>query len=782
MNHSAELRIEGNDDALRADIRSRQYLAFAAHLPITVPAVLGCALAAAWAFMGDVGPLAVLLPLFIVVCIETYTVWHVYRRQLSRMQVSAADVRFVAIRSAVLGICLMAPLAMWFQRASSDAQIVIVAVVAAMIGLGGFVLSSIAAAGYGWTVSTIIVACMALQVTGKPVFQILTALLLVYGAVLVAIIAFASRNFANRARAEASAERQHELVNLLLKDFEGSARDWLWDTDHQGHLRHVSPRLVEAFGQSRIALEGLSLVQLLRDSFRKDGREISEEHDFLQLRLASRKAFRDQVVPLVVDGKLRWWSLTAKPLFDRLGVHRGWRGVGSDVTDAQRRELEMIQLANFDSLTSLPNRHQFQGYLDATLKDAENSSITALFVIDIDNFKVVNDSLGHVVGDQLLALIAQRLSECVEEKQMLCRLGGDEYALIAPDATDEHACLRQGQRLMEAVREPFLVNENRIEIRCSIGVAHAPAHGSTAEQLLKSADTALYSSKDAGRGRLSMFDSEMDARSRQRVIVQTDLANALANKELVLHYQPQIDTRTMRVVGFEALMRWYRDGRSFIAPSEFIPIAEESGLIVPIGKWALETACKAARALPPDLFVAVNLSAVQFISRSLVDLVDQAVANAGIAPSQLELEITETSLIEDSVHARETLRALRSRGYSIALDDFGTGYSSLAYLRSFPIDRLKIDGAFTSGLVDDTTGDASAIIRAIIQLASALKLRATAEGVETKGQLDLLMAKGCYEAQGFYFAHPMAEQEIVPFLEAWNSEYSTRFENQAMVG
>jgi diguanylate cyclase (GGDEF)-like protein len=749
-------------------------------IPLTAPANCAFALFAAWAFYDITPVIALAVGVVAVFVIETTTLLHWLRKRPLDTPIAASDLAWVSIRAWLLAAAMAAPTIYWFPRVSPDAQLMIASIVSALIGIGAFVLSPIAIAALGWVVVLTLCACAALALAGGSTFHQLMGLLVGYAVIMNVVVITSARTLVARVRAEAHADRQREVVDLLLKDFEGSARDWLWETDTRGKLRHVSARLVEMFGQPKEALEDMLLVDLLRNSFLSASSEESEAHDVLQLRLSARKAFRDQVVPVFVNRSLRWWSLTAKPLFGRSGAQIGWRGVGSDITDAQRRDIEMTQLANFDSLTGLANRHQFQACLDAALKeppaegDKKNTPAEPpkllLMVLDLDNFKTINDTLGHLIGDELLRAIAQRLQGVVSEDEMLCRLGGDEYALVVPGNNDEASCFAHGQLLLETIREPFDIRGNRIEVRGSVGVACAPQHGSTSEQLLKAADTALYASKDAGRDGVSIFSGDMEQRALQRASVQNELGRALEKNEMELHYQPQVDSRTLEVVGFEALLRWRRGHKRLVSPSHFIPIAEETGLIIPIGTWALQRACHDVARWPEPLFVAVNFSAMQFASRGLITTIREALEAANVKPVRVEIEITESSLIEDSQHARDTLKKLRAIGHRVALDDFGTGYSSLAYLRSFPIDKLKIDGAFTAGLHDDETGEASAIVRAIIQLASALKLKTTAEGVETHAQLDLLRAKGCAQFQGYYFAQPMPAEEIPAFLEAWEDE------------
>jgi diguanylate cyclase (GGDEF)-like protein len=764
-------QLAAEDESLAQQIRSRQFRDCMRLIPMTAPA--NCALAAAGVWMfHDVAPLQLLvLALIVTFLAEADSLWHYFSSRTMDRHIDEGDLRRISIRLAIIAISLLAPTVFYLPRVSSDEQLLIVAVVAGLIGAGGFVMSPITSAGITWTISTSVVAAIALFAANRPILWTVLVLMLVYAAAIIAIVVATSRALVARVTAEVRAERQRDLVDLLLKDFEGSSRDWLWETDERGHLRHVSVRLTEAFARPASELDGLSFVDLLRATFSDRADDAVEAHDFLHLRFASRQAFRDHVVPVVIGSEIRWWSLSAKPLYDSTRHHVGWRGVGSDVTEAQLRDIEMTRLANYDYLTGLANRRQFRAHLDSVFgPDSEDHRVT-LFVFDLDNFKVVNDTLGHLIGDQVLREVARRLLSVVPSDEKLARLGGDEFALVVSGELDEAGCRERGARLLSVLREPFFVRETRIEIRASVGVARAPEHALGADDLLKAADTALYSAKDEGRDIVSLFTVEMDLRARKRAAVQSDLGNAVENDELELHYQPQIDARTMRLVGFEALLRWRRNRYRVLEPAEFISVAEETGLIVPIGNWVLHRACRDAQQWPTHLFVGVNISAVQFASRGLIDTICEAIAETSITPQRVELEITESSLIKDSHHARETLSALREIGLSVALDDFGTGYSSLAYLRSFPIDKLKIDRAFTSSLIDDAdSGEAGAIVRAIIQLASALRLKTVAEGVETQTQLDALRAKGCTEVQGYYFARPMPAEEVIAFIEAWDEQ------------
>jgi diguanylate cyclase (GGDEF)-like protein len=761
---------EDDDEELATEVRERRLRACMQLHPLTAPACCVLAIVGAVAFFDLTPAYVTFISLALVLTSAGDGLIHLFTSRMMSRDVGEGDLWRVVVRESAMACGLIGPSILWYSNSATEVQMVLIAVTAALVGLGGFVLSPLATAAVAWTICATGCGAIALALSGRAVDWTLFGLIWGYALVVAIAAVAASRTLVGRVRAEARAERQRDVMGLLLKDFEGSSRDWLWETDQYGHLHRVSIRLTEAFERGKKELEGLSLVDLLRSSFSTGERDAVEAHDFFQLRLASRQPFRDQIVPVVIGEEIKWWALTAKPLFNKQKIHVGWRGVGSDVTDTQRREIEMTRLANFDTLTGLANRRQFRAYLDSLLSANAYGDQVMLLILDLDNFKQINDTLGHMVGDEVLREVGQCLLTITTDGELLARLGGDEYALIVPGNFDDDQCMARGHALLKTLREPLMIDDKRIEVRGSVGVAYSPQHGARADELLKAADTALYASKDAGRDAVSLFNREMADHAQMRLRMQHDLSQALANNEFELHYQPQVEARSMRVVGFEALLRWQRGGKQLVSPSDFIPLAEESGVIVPIGEWALRQACRDAMVWPKHLFVAVNLSAVQFSSRGLIDTINAAVFDSGIEPQRLELEITESSLIADSSHARETLKTLRSYGHHVALDDFGTGYSSLAYLRSFPIDKLKIDGAFTKGLVTDAQGESSAIVRAIIQLANALRLKTTAEGVETEAQLNALRAKGCEEIQGYYVAQPMPAQEIAAFLEAWESE------------
>jgi diguanylate cyclase (GGDEF)-like protein len=391
------------------------------------------------------------------------------------------------------------------------------------------------------------------------------------------------------------------------------------------------------------------------------------------------------------------------------------------------------------------------------------TSPCALVFIDLDNFKNINDSLGHHVGDQLLRRLGARLRTCLGEGDLLARLGGDEFALLSWRCTDRDEVAALAERLLALIGEPCQLEDALVEVRASIGIACSPDDGDDPKALLQCADLALYAAKAAGRNTYRFFEPCMADHARARVRLQHELGQALQTQQFELYFQPQLRLSTGTVTGFEALVRWQHSERGLIGPGEFITVAEETGQIVPLGNWVLQEACRQASTWPDHLRVAVNLSAVQFRSSSVIELVDQALASSGLPAERLELEITETALIEDHEGAQATLTALRTRGVRVALDDFGTGYSSLAYLRRFSMDKLKIDGMFVRSLDSDI--DAQAVVTAIVSLARALRLETTAEGIESAEQLVMLKALGCDAVQGYLISRPMPGSAVAGYIK-----------------
>jgi diguanylate cyclase (GGDEF)-like protein len=451
-------------------------------------------------------------------------------------------------------------------------------------------------------------------------------------------------------------------------------------------------------------------------------------------------------------------AITVQPMADG----RGLVTTHQDVTEQRRSEAKITHIALHDILTGLPNRVLLNEQLEKALTRAPRGELVAIHVLDLDNFKAVNDTLGHPLGDKLLKMVADRLRDQVRDIDTIARMGGDEFAVVERQISKPADAIPLARRMIDVVSEPYEIDGHQVVIGTSIGIAVGPQDGTTPDQLMRNADLALYRAKGDGRGTFHFFEPAMDALMQARRIMEHDLRKALANREFVLFYQPMVDLATNEINGFEALLRWQHPEKGMIQPGAFIPLAEEIRLIVPLGEWVIREACAAAAQWPDQLRIAVNLSVAQFRSPDLVPVVTDALATTRLAPGRLELEITETILLEGSETALATLHQLRALGVRIAMDDFGTGYSSLSYLQSFPFDKIKIDQSFIKGIVNGA-GSLN-IVRAVAALANGLGIVTTAEGVETTEQLDIVRSEGCTEMQGFLLSKPLPGSEVQQLL------------------
>ena len=431
---------------------------------------------------------------------------------------------------------------------------------------------------------------------------------------------------------------------------------------------------------------------------------------------------------------------------------------------AKRTFARINYLANHDPLTGLPNRVQFQSRLNQALAGLpDRDRPFAVLSIDLDRFKTVNDTLGHQIGDRLLIAVTRRIKTLLRDMDIVARLGGDEFMVLQACTGDGSEAEALATRLVKAIGEPFFIDAQRISIGASVGIAMAPQDGADAEELIRNSDQALYCAKCEGKGQFRNFNAEMNVKMQARLLLELDLRDALEQGEIDVYYQPLVDISTGETVSFEALARWRHSRRGFVSPADFIPLAEETGLIVPLGEVVLHKACAEAASWPGKFGIAVNLSVVQFRSGNLVDLVRTVLAESGLEPERLELEITESILIEEKEQVLKTLLAMRELGVRIALDDFGTGYSSLAYLSSFPFDKLKIDRSFVRDIT--RRPDSAAIVTAVLSMASALNILTTAEGVEKDEEFDWLHSRGCDHAQGFLFSPAVPSADLRTLMQ-----------------
>ncbi len=441
----------------------------------------------------------------------------------------------------------------------------------------------------------------------------------------------------------------------------------------------------------------------------------------------------------------------------------GWLAIFEDITERRQLEDRAAFLAHHDVLTRLPNRIMLGQRLQQAIAAAGRGARFALLRLNLDNFKGINDTLGHAFADKVLRAVGERLVDCVREADFVSHLGGDEFAIIQAGVTCAEDGADLAQRVVRLFANPFEADGHRISVAASIGIAMVPEDGTHVDMLLRNADTALDRAKRESRGSYCLFETDMDARIQARRAMAVDLRRALADGAFELHYQPLVEVAAGRVTGFEALLRWRHPQAGMVSPAHFIPLAEETGLIVPIGDWVLHAACAAAAGWKVPVRVAVNVSPLQFKCGDVASSVASALALSGLPPHRLELEITESALLNNSAATLEVLRGLRALGVRISMDDFGTGYSSLSYLRSFPFDKIKIDQSFVHDL--EHSADSAAIVGAIVGLGRGLGMRVTAEGVETAGQLARLRTAGCDEVQGYYFSRPRPGNEVAGMIE-----------------
>ena len=573
-----------------------------------------------------------------------------------------------------------------------------------------------------------------------------------YGALIGSAMLFNNRSVIMRTLSRLRVEEQGEVIGLLLREFEANASDWLWETDRLLRITHVSPRLMEVTGKPAALLQGLSLRTLI---FTLADRSAGEDTTSEVIRsLDARTPIYNREIGVRIGGQEHFWNMICEPVIDSDGRFQGYRGIGSDVTNAKRAQREIAFLARHDVLTGLPNRRMFGELLQTACANAASRPFT-LMCVDLDRFKDVNDRFGHPGGDALLVVVAQRLRDSIRHEDAVARLGGDEFAVIL-NTVDPNEVGAVTRRILEAVALPLHVQGARLEIAASIGTARAPHDSDNATTLRLDADLALYAAKNAGRGVSRAFTRAMADELADRQAIESELRRAIAVGELYLEYQPIISLRGGALHGAEALVRWAHPTRGRIGPDRFIAIAEQTGLIVELGAWVMRTAVAAAARWAQPLHVAVNISAVQLRDRNIVAVVAGALAASGLSASRLEVEITETALLAPGAATDDALKGLHDRGICIALDDFGIGYSSLSHICSFPLDKIKIAQAFIADI--ENRADKQAVVRAIAELGSRLGIATTAEGVETASQLALLGEFGCTEVQGFLLGRPMGEE------------------------
>jgi diguanylate cyclase (GGDEF)-like protein/PAS domain S-box-containing protein len=556
-----------------------------------------------------------------------------------------------------------------------------------------------------------------------------------------------------------SEERFRDLTEL--------SSDWYWEQDANFRFTQLSSKIHE------ISLDAEEHIGRMRWEMPLLGvsAEQWEAHKGL---LAAHEPFQDFTYQrLDANGNLRIISVSGRPIFDEQGRFKGYRGTGRDVTEQKQVEEKIRHMAHHDALTQLPNRVLLYDRIGQAIAQAQrNRKALALLFIDLDRFKTVNDSLGHPVGDRLLQAVSGRLAACARGSDTIARIGGDEFVVLLGDLDQPEDARHVAQKVLDALSEPVMIDTHELKVTPSIGICAYPHDGEDVETLMRNADTAMYHAKQTGRNNYQFFTQAMNDAAQERLLLEKDLRHALERGEFTLHYQPQIDLKTGEIIGFEALARWPHPQRGLVAPSQFIPAAEEAGLIGPIGEWVLRQACSQAGIWHESghrrLRVAVNCSAQQFQQEGFDETVRHILRESGVPAERLELEITESIVIQRSEEVIARFQALDNMGVRISIDDFGTGYSGLSYLKRLAIHQLKIDQSFVRDISSDP--DDAAIVSAIIAIAHSLDLEVVAEGVETAEQLAFLKSLGCDAAQGYYFSKPLPADEFTSLLDGWGRQ------------
>ena len=548
---------------------------------------------------------------------------------------------------------------------------------------------------------------------------------------------------------------------LILRAYEDSCQGWFWATDKNGRITYVTERVGVLLTDRPEDIVGSPLVDL----FLKED-EGSGAGRNLPFMLTKQSRFENLIVRAAFVTEHRLWSLSGTPQFEASGQFAGYRGGGIDITEQRKSSDHVSRLAMYDALTGLPNRLRMSEVLESNLAgQSVHGRPCAVLMLDLDRFKQVNDTLGHPAGDALLKQVAERLLRIVGDKERIFRLGGDEFQVIVRDCADREELRMLSEKIIASLSQPYSLEGSRCTIGASIGIALSPADGRTSGDLIRNADLALYAAKGDGRGRVNFFSSDLLEAAGDRRVLEEDLRDALERGEIHVYYQPIVNTKDNVTTGVEALVRWLHPERGFISPGLFIPIAEETNLIGPLGEWILRKACEDAARWPGNLRVAVNVSPLQFASGSLPAVVASALASSGLPPERLELEITEGVFLSDTAAADRVFASLKQIGVRLALDDFGTGYSSLGYLRTAPFDKIKVDQSFVRAATLPGSRNA-AIIAAIVALAEALGMETTAEGVESHDELALIRSLRVSHVQGHIYSKAITADELDARVEA----------------
>ena len=637
-------------------------------------------------------------------------------------------------------IWLSLPLVL-FSGLDVDRQLIIASLTAAL-GTAALGLIVVPACATAW-LCLFVAGVSAEMLIGRAQipFVHMVGIVFTLGVSVAGVLAIARWAF-QQLKTNADIGSQSESASLLLQEYEQRGVGWLWQVDADNRVTYISSRMTALLGRPSAQILGHSLPSLLGG------------HAELGRVLLQKQTFTSLEMELGTARGARWISIAGDPIIDTAGRFEGFRGVGSDITEVRHTQERLTHLANVDVLSGLPNRGRVRQLLGESLRAAMAGNVPcAIMFLDLDGFKPVNDTFGHPKGDAVLQAVAKRLCDEVGADGHVGRMGGDEFAIVIPDAQSRRKIEGLADRIIRSIAQPYMIDQTEIMIGVSIGCAFGPIDGATVDDLILKADLALYEAKGAGRGMAKFFSSELQSEQEDRVRLESDLRQAITLGQFHLLFQPLVSAKSQKLVGFEALIRWQHPQRGLVPPFVFIPVAEESGLMPTIGEWVIEEACRAIATWPEPLTLAINISPKQMVQPALPNLVSQALARHKVQANRLELEVTEGVFIGDSGATLDVLKRLRSLGVGIALDDFGTGYSSIGYLNKAVFHKLKIDGSFVREA--GTRPENVAIIQSIVQLAKSFRMSVTAEGVETAQDFERMRELGCDTIQGYLFGRPL---------------------------
>jgi diguanylate cyclase (GGDEF)-like protein len=665
-----------------------------------------------------------------------------------------------AYHSIFVGIVWAFPARYFFEHAGHGQQLALCVITATMMAGAAFVFAPIPAAAAAYVV-VMGVGCTRMLMTTDS--WVIAGIGPVYTTALLAMVLINGRAFMQRVCLDIALAEREQTVSLLLREYESSDADWLWQTNAQLCFHNVSARFARAIGRTMDELEGLSIIDLIHQVPRTD-QSVRRMLATAEATLARRESLAELVVPFPVDDGVKLIELSAQPTLNKQGRFIGYHGVGADVTVARHAADRISHMARHDALTGLPNRLQLMEDLGNALKSAQSlGRECAVLLVDLDRFKTINDSLGHVAGDHLLQQVSRSFETVISDEMTAGRLGGDEFAIVVPEVESRQELEQLCLALISALQGPFLYREQRLFVGASIGAAIGPRDGDTVEEMIRNADLALYRAKTGSGNDICFYEPALHARAEERRKIELALHGAMDNGEFTLAYQPVVDAKTSEIMSFEALLRWHNPELGQISPTKFIPIAEETGMLGRIGEWVLRTACREAATWPDDISIAVNVSPRQLRDPGFIVTLVSALTQANLQPERLELEVTETVFLELTGTTQKVLHQIQSLGVKLAMDDFGTGYSSLGYLRRADFDTLKIDRSFVSS-ISAQNPESTAIIRAVVALAGSLGMKTVAEGVSTEEQLKLVRQLGCDKIQGFIFSRPVTGATVKSML------------------